>query len=177
MTSGRGERHALCRAGALATLSALLTAVGHLAGGGTLPDVGVLLVLLPLLAGGFVQVASKCRGAVGTTATLAAGQLALHALMVQLHPPHDAGPAAPDGATMPVLHIGVTLATAVALNHADRAVAGLLTALQRLVPRRLTFRAAGQWPSIRAGCSLEPSPLTARSPGTAHPRRGPPVGC
>ena len=73
----------------LAALSGLLTAVGHLAGGGTFGDLGLLVVLLPLLAGLFVSLAERSRGPLGTVAVLGAGQLVLHYLMVLLHPAQD----------------------------------------------------------------------------------------
>lgn len=41
----------LLRGTVLAAMSTLLTSMGHVAGGGFLPDIAVLVVLLPLLAG------------------------------------------------------------------------------------------------------------------------------
>lgn len=103
------------RGTALAALSTLLTAVGHLAGGGTVPALGLLLVLFPLLAGVFVTIAERCRGARGTIVTLAAGQLALHAVLVVLHPAHEVlAPAITSGAGMAAMHAAVTLVSAVA---------------------------------------------------------------
>ena len=81
------------RGSALALFSALLTATGHAAGGGALPDLALLVVLLPLLCGVLVTVADRATGLLGLLGTLAAGQLALHHLLELLHPAHTDGPA------------------------------------------------------------------------------------
>ena len=69
------------RGAALAVLSALLTTIGHAAAGGGLPDVSLLVVLLPLLTGAFVALAERTRGLVATVAVLGAGQLVLHTML------------------------------------------------------------------------------------------------
>lgn len=162
----------------LAALSAVLTAVGHVAGGGAVPDLAVLVVLAPLLAGGFVGVAERCRSAAGTVGTLAAGQFALHHLMVLLHPAHQPGDSpAPSGAAMIGMHAAVTLVTAIALRHADDAVAAVLAALRRTVPRRLVPPPAeGPLPTLTVPGPAVPARL-ARALAGAHVRRGPPLGC
>jgi hypothetical protein len=173
MSGGSG----MLRGAALAALSTLLTAVGHVAGGGTAPDLALLAVLFPLLAGVFVTVAERCRGAVGTITTLGAGQLVLHELMVLLHPAHHVADPRVSGVGMLAMHVGVTFVTAVVLRHADRAVVGLLAALRRVVPRRLTLPPADRplptrpvpGPAIPARLALVLSAVQVR--------RGPPVGC
>jgi hypothetical protein len=176
MTGGSGD--GLLRAAALAALSALLTAVGHVAGGGSVPGLAILVVLLPLLAGAFVTIAQRCRGAVGTVAVLAAGQVTLHELMVLLHPAHQvAEPAVPPGAAMLGMHAAVTLVTAVVLRNADRAVAGLLAALRRALPRRLAPPPADRPLPTRAVPGPAVIARLARALAVADVRRGPPVGC
>jgi hypothetical protein len=171
---GRGPLHAA----APAALSTLLTAVGHVAGGGTAPDLAVLAVLFPLLAGVFTTVAGRCRGIVGTLAILGAGQLALHHLMDLLHRTHHlAEPAVAAGPQMFGMHAAITLVTAVALRHADRAVAGLVAALRRVVPRRLTPPPADRPLRTFAVPGPAVSARLARALAVAHARRGPPVGC
>ncbi|MFC4944863.1 hypothetical protein [Pseudonocardia sp. GCM10023141] len=177
-SGGRAPRVRLLRGAALAALSALLTAVGHVAGGGTLPDLAVLVVLLPMLAAVFVSVAQRCRSTISMIATLGAGQLALHEFMTLLHPAHaGAAGSVPSGATMLGMHAAVTLAVAVALQHADRATAAVGAAVRRLVPRRLA-----PLPADRPLHTLvEPGPglvaRIARVLSVADARRGPPVGC
>lgn len=165
------------RGTATAVLSAVLTAVGHLAGGGAVPDLAVLVVLLPLLATAFVSAAGACRAGVGTVAMLAVGQLVLHQVMALLHPGHDAASAAPGAAAMFGMHAAVTIVTAVALRFADHAVSALVTALGRVLPRRLT-----PLPALRP--LRLPAPSAAGLPArlaatfaTSVLRRGPPVCC
>jgi len=165
------------RGTATAVLSALLTAVGHVAGGGSVPDLAVLLVLLPLLATVFVSAAGACRGAFGTVATLAAGQFVLHELMVLLHPPHPGNAAMLGTAAMLGMHAAVTLVTAAALRHADLAVSALSWALARVLPRRLSpFPALRPLRSGVVTCSDVPARYTLAL-ATSVLRRGPPVRC
>lgn len=174
----RGGRGGACRAATLAALSALLTAVGHVAGGGTVPGLAVLIVLFPLLAGVMVTLADRAATAMGTVATLAAGQLVLHQLMVLMHPAHVVSePAVPPGAAMLGMHAVVTLATAVALRYADRAVLVVAAALRRVVLRRLTAPPADRPLPTRALPGPAVPALLARALAVANARRGPPVGC
>jgi hypothetical protein len=171
----------MLRAVVLATFSGVLTAVGHLAGGGTLPDLSILVVLLPLLAGGFCGVAERSRGVVGCVAVLGLGQLTLHQLIELLNPAHPGhhlvDAVGPGDTAMVAMHALATLVTAAALWFADRAIAVLSAALRRLVPRRP--------PTLRADRPLAtlatPGPTVAlrlaRALAAGHVRRGPPVGC
>jgi hypothetical protein len=165
------------RGATFAGLSALLTAVGHVAGGGTVPDLAVLVVLLPLLAVVFVSFAQRCRTTVSTVAVLGAGQLLLHTLMVLMHPASDAVPATMGGPSMVAAHAAVTLVMAVALRHADDAVAALVAALCRVLPRRLTPPPADRPLPTRAVPAPDLPARMARLFTVAHHRRGPPVGC
>ncbi len=168
----------MLRGATLAALSTLLTAVGHVAGGGALPDLALLTVLSPLLAGVFVAVAERCRGAVGTIGILGAGQLALHQLMVLMHPPHHAVDAAVSSGTgMLGMHAAVTLVTALMLRIADRAIAGLAAALRRVVPRRLTPPPADRPLPTRPVPGPAVPVRLALVLAAAQVRRGPPVGC
>lgn len=181
MTGGAGARtprDAPVRGIALAALTALLTAAGHVAGGGTLPDLALLIVLLPLLAGVFVAVAQRRRNLAGTVVTLGLGQLALHELMTLLHPVHTAVDApVPSDAAMLGAHAAVTLVVAVAVRHADAAWDAVLAAIGRLVPRRLRPLPARRplRPLVAADHGVVAA--LARELAVAQVRRGPPVGC
>lgn len=187
MTDGRVDRGVVLRAAVAALLIALLTAVGHVAGGGSLPDLAVLVVLLPLLAGVLVTLARVQRGPLGTVATLGAGQLALHQLLVLLQPDgagHAAGHGGGHGvgralepAAMPLMHLVVTLVTAAGLLYAERGVLALRAALRRVVPRRLATPAVERPLSARPVPGPELPARLARALSVAHARRGPPVGC
>lgn len=181
MTGGAGVRtprdHPF-RGLALAALSALLTAAGHVAGGGSLPDLAMLVVLLPLLAGVFVSLAQRRRSLAATIVTLGLGQLALHELMTLLHPAHAAtNGTVPSDAAMLGAHAAVTLVIAVAVRHADTAWDAVLAAIRRLVPRRLRPLPASR--PLRPLVAADHGVLAAiaRELAVAHVRRGPPVGC
>ena len=178
MSVSREPVAGVVRGWALAGLSTLLTAVGHAAGGGTLPDLTVLVVLFPLLAAPCAPVAQRCRHLTPTVAVLGAGQLALHQLMELLHPTHAAASTAlAPGAQMIAMHAVATVVTAVALRHADRAVAGLVAALRRVLPRRLSPLPADRpLPALAVPGPAIPA-LLARAYAACHVRRGPPVGC
>ena len=158
------------RGAVLAGLSAVLAAVGHAAGGGTLPDMAVLVPALPVLAWMFTGAASRCTGFTGTVAVLAVGQFVLHNAIELLHPHHG-------GSTMLTMHAVATVVTAFALRHADRGTAALRAALRRVLPRRLLPPPAD--PPLPA--LAVPGPAVAarltRAFVVAHARRGPPVTC
>jgi hypothetical protein len=158
-----------------AALSTLLIAVGHVLGGGSVPDLAVLVVLFPLLTGAVVGVADRCRSAPATIATLAGGQYALHVLLAVLHP-HPPVDAAPSGLTMFALHAVATLVVTGLLRHADGALAALGSALRRALPRRpFVPPADGPLRPLRVTAVA----LVPRQPAlaTLPTRRGPPVGC
>ena len=58
----------------LAALVTLLTATGHLLGGGTVVDLSPFVVLVPMLATVVVALAERCRGLLRTVGVLALGQ-------------------------------------------------------------------------------------------------------
>ncbi|OZM76561.1 hypothetical protein [Pseudonocardia sp. MH-G8] len=169
----------LLRGAALAGLSALLTAVGHCAGGGAAPDLAVLVVLFPPLAGLFTSLAERCRRIPSAIAVLGAGQFALHQIMELLHPAHQAAvqPVLPPGIQMLAMHGAATLATAIALAHADRALVALRRAMSRVLPRRLYPPPANRPLPVLAIPSPAIQARLARAHAVAHVRRGPPVGC
>jgi hypothetical protein len=158
------------RGAVLAGLSALLAAVGHAAGGGTVPDLAVLVPVLPLLAWAFTGTASRCRSMAGTVAVLAAGQFVLHSTIELLHPAHA-------GSTMLAMHAGATVVTAFALRHADRGAAALVAALRRVLPRRLVPPPADRPLQVLVVPEPAVPARLTRAFVVAHARRGPPVTC
>jgi hypothetical protein len=165
----------------LVGLTALLTAVGHLAGGGAAPDLAVLVVLLPLLGWPVVAVADRCRGLLASTAVLGTGQLVLHQLMVLLHGQHPMAPnamaAMHSDTAMLAAHIVVTLLMVVVLRHADRGVAAVGAALRRVVPRRpVALRVDPPLTVLVVPGAAVPARIR-RALAVTHVRRGPPVCC
>jgi hypothetical protein len=156
----------------LAGLVTLLTATGHVAGGGSLADLSPLAVLVPLLAQVLVAAADRCRGLLAVVVTLGTGQLALHYLLVVLTA-HDS--AAVTGSTMLAAHAVATLATAVVVIHADAALAALLAASCRLLPRRPTVAAVDVVPPTRPVPGADVPLVAGLVLLAAHARRGPPI--
>ncbi len=154
----------------LALLVALLTATGHAAAGGGLPDVSLLVILLPLLTGASVALAERARGLPATVVVLAAGQLVLHTALAALHPT-----TADVGWSMLGVHALITLVAAVALRHADAAVLAVAAVLRRVVPRRLTPAPADRPLPARPVPAPDLPARLARLRTVADVRRGPPV--
>lgn len=160
---------------ALALLSALLTAAGHAAGGGSLLDLALLVVLLPLLCGVFGSVADRAAGPVGVVAVLAAGQLALHHLLELLHPAHHAAPALLGTAGMLTMHGAATVVIAVAVRHADAAVGAVCAVLRRVLPRRPVPPPAHRPLTVPVPAAPAAGRRLAGALSAASVRRGPPV--
>jgi hypothetical protein len=171
------------RGAVLVGLSALLTAVGHLAGGGAVPDLALLVVLLPLLGWPVVAVADRCRGPLATAAVLGAGQFLPHQLMVAVHggahsaADHVSAAAVPSDATMLAGHAAATLLMVFVLRHADRGVAAVAAALRRVVPRRCAPPRVERPLAVRAVPGPAVPARLRRALAVTHVRRGPPVCC
>ncbi|GAA3250210.1 hypothetical protein GCM10017691_61930 [Pseudonocardia petroleophila] len=159
----------------MALLSALLTAAGHAAAGGSLPDLALLVVLLPLLCGALVTVADRAAGIVGLLGVLAVGQLLLHHLLELLHPAHAAAPALFGPAGMWVVHGAATLVVAGAVRHAESALDAVRATW--VLPRRLVPPPARR--PLRAPVPAGPATglRLAGALAAARLRRGPPLGC
>ena len=106
----------------------------------------------------------------GTVGVLGGGQLVLHATLSALHP------MAADGERpMLVVHVLITLVTAVAVRYADAAVLAVAAVLRRVLPRRLTPLPADRPLPTRPAAPLHLPARRARRLAVACVRRGPPV--
>jgi hypothetical protein len=165
------------RGSTLAALVTLLTATGHVVGGGTLVGLSPLAVLVPLLATVLVATAERCRGVAATLVALGAGQFGLHYLLVVLTA-HGHRAAAPFSTpTMVAAHVAATLVLAVVVAHADAAVTALVTALRRIRPRRPRVGAVDVAPPVRPVPDAAVPLVASLVLVAAHTRRGPPIGC
>ena len=153
----------------LASLATLLTAVGHVAGGGSLEQLSPLAVLVPMLATVLVAVAERCRGVVAVLAALGVGQVVLHYLLAVLTA-HGHGAAIP-AVSMVAAHAVATLVLAPVVCSADAAVAGLAGALRRILPRRPRVRAVDGRRCPRAPFRPRTCP-SSRPPASSPSTRG-----
>lgn len=161
----------------LAALATLLTGVGHVAGGGALPALTPLAVLVPLLATVLVAVAERCRGLLAVAVALGGGQAALHVLLTVLGGPHGPGGGAVPGVAMLAGHAVATLVLAPVVCAADGAVTGLLVALCRVPARRRTPPAVAVPVPVRPVPADDVAPLAAADRWADRARRGPPLPC
>jgi hypothetical protein len=165
------------RGAVLAALVTLLTATGHVVGGGTLAGLSPLAVLVPLLGTVLVALAERCRGLAATLVALGAGQLGLHVVLLLLSAHDHARPAALTGAAMVAAHAVATLAIAAVLSSADATVTALLGSLRRVLPRRLPIAPVDVAPPTRPVPDAAVPLVAGLIPLTAHVRRGPPLPC
>lgn len=169
-------RHSPCSRGRFAVTSvtaAVLAVTGHAVGSGALPTSCAPLITALALAMAATWAAAwaarRTRGPSAALVALAAGQLAIEAL---LSAPADGLPGAPPGAL--VVHASATLALGVLLLGVDRTVDDLSRALDRVLPRwwrvpvlPAISRRPPRNPAARidvAGAVLSHSPRSPRGP-------------
>jgi len=134
----------LVRAGMVAVVTVALATLAHVLAGGGLPPVVVLVTLTALVLAAAVVLTARRLGPVGAVALLGVGQLAVHSAfslftsmacmsgptsahhagMAMSCTAADAGSAQPllGGSAMLVLHVAATLAAALVIVGADRAL-------------------------------------------------------
>lgn len=147
--------------------------LGHLAGGGAPPDLAVLLVVLPLFAVLFVRLAQRRTGLRGKLVALGGGQFVLHNVLALVHVgEHTSGSTA-----MLAAHAVVTVVLGVALQYADVALAALVGALARVLPRRFAAPPADR--PLRTAVVPFPGAVARLllAHCTVRVLRGPPVAC
>lgn len=168
----------MLRSAAFAAVATEIAALGHIVGGGTSPDVAVLLAGGAGAAGVTVGLARQRRGAGAILAAMLVCQLGFHLLFsIDTHRAAAGAGTAVDLQRMVVFHLVAAAVSAVVLATGERALFGLFAALVRSV----------RIPAPPAGVDLPPAwtarvaPLDAsRSDGpllSTSPRRGPPPVC
>lgn len=158
---------------AVASASALITGLGHVAGGGTVPDLGLLVALFPLLAALIVALADACRSIPGVLTVLGAGQFAMHEIMDVLGHTHAA--VTGNRPSMLGMHVAATIVTGLLIRDADQVLATVLSALGRVLPRRLALPPADR--PLPTFAVPSPAVIGDATRALLRPlaRRGPPI--
>jgi hypothetical protein len=165
------------RASVFAVLATQLAALGHVMGGGLLPDPAVLLTIAVFLGGSLSGLATRRRTVTQIFAVLAASQLVFHAdfEVTATHAGHGAGGPL-DTPRMLVFHLFAALAAAALMAGGESTLFRLFAALHRVLVRVRIVQAvvlAPGWTAVITGSSgavrLRSGVLSQVS------RRGPPL--
>ena len=162
----------LARGSALGVAAVLITALGHSGGNGALPELGLLLLLLPLGIALGALVAQKRRSGVWILGFVLALQVLFHLLLTIAAGHANHGSFLPD-TSMLLSHLIAALAVAAALTHGDS-----------LVHRWIAF-----WQALAIELGWSPAPLAVTNApvffeprvtdsavlGLSIVRRGPPT--
>ncbi|MET0866252.1 MAG: hypothetical protein ABWZ98_18115 [Nakamurella sp.] len=162
------------RAGVFAVVATQLAALGHLLGGGQLPDLSILLTVTVFLGGSLSGLAGSRRTSWQLFAALVASQLVFHAAFQLTTHSHGTGSWVPSG-PMLVFHLAAAAATAALLAGADSMLFRLFAALHRvLVPVRtaLVVELPPRWTAVIVG---EAGAEYGCATTSCVSRRGPPV--
>ncbi|HEX7662237.1 MAG TPA: hypothetical protein VF444_22450 [Pseudonocardiaceae bacterium] len=166
-----------------AVAAAGLAVSAHAMGGGGLPDAGITVVLVLVVAAMGIALARRRLGRVTTVAVLGASQLTMHLVLTAAAPsggmtdmPGMTGDTA-DPVPMIAWHVVAVLITAAVLSRADAAIFALVAVLSMLLPRRLPPASP---PSARSGtrsvlpAGVPSDPVREVLLRRVNARRGPP---
>jgi len=150
----------LLRASVFAVLATQLAALGHVMGGGQLPDPAVLLTIAVFLGGSLSGMAARRRTGAQIFAVLAASQLVFHIAfaVTATHAEHGAGGPL-DAPRMLAFHLFAALAASALMSGGESTLFRLFAALHRVLVRaRLIQPVVLAWPigllAVWAGASL-----------------------
>ena len=165
------------RASVFAVLATQLAALGHLIGGGQLPDLAVLLTIAVFLGGSLSGLAARRRTGIQIFAVLAASQFVFHIAfaVTATHAGHEAGGPL-DTLRMVAFHLFAALAASALMAGGESTLFRLFAALHRVLVRPRLIRPvvlAPAWTAVithgSGGVRLRSGELSLVS------RRGPPI--
>lgn len=145
------------RASVFAALATQLAALGHVMGGGLLPDPAVLFTIAIFLGGSLSGLANRRRTGVQIFTALATSQIVFHTAfaVTATHAGHGAGGPL-DASRMLTFHVLAALATAAVMAGGESTLFRLFAALHRVLIRarliQLVFLAPG-WTAVISGSS------------------------
>jgi hypothetical protein len=161
------------RAGAFVLIAAQITALGHVAGGGSPPDLPLLATMSGLLLAALRSLTTRRRRFPVVLAAMSGTQVLFH-FVLALSDAHT-----PSGATQPlrmlVFHVVAAVTAAALLAYGDQLLFALHGRLRRLLPRvalAAPIAVVATWTAIaeRAGRRLR-----SRLDRSSISRRGPPA--
>ncbi len=160
------------RSAVLAVLAAQIAVVGHLLGGGMMPDPGVVLTVAAIQCAALTGLAGKPHGFLRILGVMVGAQLVFH-LMFMLSAHHDMPL---NLRSMVLFHLLAALISAWLLADGDRLLFELFAGLCRILPRRWPPRPAVDSPLCWTA-SIGAGDLGRRVAelSTPRPRRGPPL--
>lgn len=168
------------RACVFAAVATQLAVLGHVLGGGAIPDLDILLPVTILLGGSLTGFAGRRRSLAQIFGALAASQLLFHVAFALTT--HHGGsvtsmePLVAGAARMVAFHLMAALAASWVMAHGESTLFRLFAALRRvLVPSRrpLTVRLSPRWTAVITGGAGGRLLLTGL--GSLSSRRGPPL--
>ena len=164
-------RWRLLRGATLAAVATELAALGHVVGGGALPDPAVLVTVGVFVGGAAASVATRRRSGLQIFGVLAASQLLFHAAFAATA--HHGGPV--DAGRMLAFHVLSAVIASWLLAGGDATLFGLFTMLRRTLRTLRTTPAIGLPPGWTAVLVEGQGALRLRTARFARTRRrGPP---
>lgn len=173
MSGPTSVRWRLVRSGTLAALTAQIAVIGHLFGGGSLPDSAAIITVTAALTGAITGLAGKRRGFGSILLAMLGAQVAFH-LVFSISTHHAESLAS---VPMIVFHLLAALASAALLAYGEKLIFGLFAALKRALPRLISpliVVAAPAWTALLGVSTFRPTTTLIT---LTRPRRGPPVTC
>jgi hypothetical protein len=163
------------RAGVFAVLATWLAALGHLLGGGRLPDLSVLFAVTIFLGGSLSGLATKRRSGWQIFIVLAASQLVFHAAFQLTAHSHATESWVPTGQLL-VFHLVAALLTSAVMTSGESTLFRLFATLHRaLAPARIrsVVWLPPEWTAVITGGAG--GGLLDDSVAAVVSRRGPPL--
>lgn len=162
------------RSGAFVLIAAQIAAVGHIAGGGTPPDLPLLAAMSAVLMVALRSVATARRRFPVLLAAMAGTQLVFHAVLT-LTDAHHATAHHDDPVRMLVFHALAALVSASLLGHGERLLFAIHRWLVRHRPVLPAVRVVGTVPGWTPVVERGGRPWRPRVAAAAVSRRGPPA--
>ncbi len=173
MSKPTNLRWRLLRSGIFAALTAQIAVLGHLLGGGSLPDFAAIITVTAALTFAITGLATKRRGFGSILPAMTGAQVIFH-LVFSISSHHQESLTT---VNMLLFHAVAAVACAALLAHGEKMLFGLFAALRRVLPRLLPVLIVSTTPAWTALTQGRTHIPTTALITLTRPRRGPPVPC